>query len=142
MSGLEPIAALGLACNILQLVELGCKTIDRIKSIYQGRNPDKELDDNAAALAILSDEVKKHTGPGSKKYEKVLLESAQKCSTAAQDLREEVRFILGNAKQGSLASALKVASKVTWRKRRLDRLKGSLEQAEKQMQSGLLTQIW
>ncbi|KAJ4386878.1 hypothetical protein N0V93_009777 [Gnomoniopsis smithogilvyi] len=142
MSGLEPIAALGLACNILQLVELGCQTIDRIKNVYQGRSLDKDLDENAAALGILSDEVKKETQPGRKKYEKVLLESAEKCFTAAQDLREEVRFLLRNAKQGSLASALKVSSKVAWRKRRLERLKGSLEQAEKQMQSGLLTQIW
>lgn len=50
MSGLEPIAALGLACNILQLVELGKKTIDRIKIVYQGGKPDGELEKGAAAL--------------------------------------------------------------------------------------------
>lgn len=144
MSGLEPIAALGLACNILQLVELGRQTIDCIKAVYQGRKPDEELDRNAAALEVLTwDEAKKHRQPGRKtKHEEILLQSAAKCATAAHDLREEVRFLVGDAKKGSLASALKVAAKVNWRKRRLERLKRDLDEAEKLMQTSLLAHIW
>lgn len=143
MSGLEPIAALGLACNILQLVELGRQTIDCIKAVYQGRKPDEELDRNAAALESLTwDEAKKPRQPGRKKHEEILLQSAARCSTAAHDLREEVRFLVGNAKQGSLASALKVATKVNWRKNRLERLKRNLDEAEKLMQTSLLAHIW
>ncbi|KAJ4412498.1 hypothetical protein N0V82_008768 [Gnomoniopsis sp. IMI 355080] len=143
MSGLEPLAALGLACNILQLVELGDKTIDLIKTVYQGRRLDEGLEQNAAALGTLSNEVKKSSGQsGGNNLEKSLLTAAEKCSKAAGDLGEEIRFLIGNARQGSLVSPLKVAGKVTWRKRRLERLKRILEQAEKQMQTGLLAKIW
>lgn len=142
MSGLEPIAALSLACNILQLVELGRQTIDCIKTVYQDGKPDEELEQKTATLKMLTDEVKKCSRPGRKKSEEILLQSATKCSTAANDLGEEVRFLSGKAKQGSLVSALKVTSKVAWRKRRLDRHKKNLDEAENLMQTSLLAQIW
>lgn len=142
MSGLEPIAALGLACNILQLVELGKKTIDRIKTIYQGGKPDEELEQGAAALEELVSQVKKGSQPGKKKYEEILLKSAATCATAASDLREEVRFLSENAKKGSLVSALKVTTRVAWRQRRLERLERNLDAAEQRMQTSLLAQVW
>lgn len=142
MSGLEPLAALGLACNILQLVELGQKTITCIKSVYQGQSPDEDLKENAAALERLTDEVRKNSRPGRKKSEEVLLQSATKCATAARDLQEEVRFLLGNARRGNLVSAIKVTSTVAWRKRRLDRLKRNLDMEENRMQTSLLAQLW
>lgn len=142
MSGLESIAALGLACNILQIVELGCQTVERIKTIYQGRKLDEEICNNAAALGSLTDEMKKHSQPSTKKLDKILLDAADKCSKAAQDLGEEIRFLVSTAKQGSLTSALKIASKVTWRQRRLERLKRNLEQVERLMKTSLLAQIW
>lgn len=142
MSGLEPIAALGLACNILQLAELGKKTIDRIKIVYQGGKPDEALGEGASALEELANEVKKHSQPGRKKYEDILLNSAATCGTAACDLGEEVRFLSENARKGSLLSALKVTTRVAWRQRRLERLKRNLEAEEQRMRTGLLAQVW
>ncbi|KAJ0116934.1 hypothetical protein J7T55_003348 [Diaporthe amygdali] len=112
MSGMEPLVALSLACNVLQLVEVGQQTINLIKVVYRGGSPDQTLDQNAAIL------------------------------WTARDLREEIQFLVGNAKQGSLASTLKVVARTNWRRRRLERLKESLQGAEKLMQTGLLTRIW
>lgn len=142
MSGLEPLVALGLACNVLQLVELGKNTISHIKAVYQGGKLDTTITENAAALKTLADEIKTPKPVGKRKYEVELQKSAEKCSTAARDLCEEVRFLETNARQGSLISALKVASKVTWRKRRLERHLEGLDQAEKNMQTWLLAQTW
>lgn len=145
MSGLEPLAALGLACNIFQLIEVGRDTINLAKGIYQSSTPciDKALQDNAVVLDNISREVKATQRPTRpSKLEQQLLVTAEKCSSAARDLEEEVRFLLGNAKQNQLASALKVVAKTTWRKRRLDRLKEGLESAEKLMKTTLLAQIW
>lgn len=141
MSGLEPIATLGLVCNILQLAGLGKKTIDCIKEVYQGEKPDEDLKQGAAVLEELAKEVKKHSQPGRKKYE-ILLKSAATCATAASDLGEEVRFLFENAKKGSLVSALKVTTRVAWRQRRLERLRRNLDTEEQRMQTSLLTQIW
>ncbi|KAL2276537.1 hypothetical protein FJTKL_00842 [Diaporthe vaccinii] len=142
MSGLEPIAAVGLACNILQLAELGKTTIDRIRIVYQGGKPNEELKQGAAVLEELAKEVKKHSRPGRRKYEEILLNSATTCATAASDLGEEVRFLFENAKKGSLVSALKVTTTVAWRQRRLGRLRRNLDTEEQRMQTSLLAQVW
>lgn len=145
MSGLEPLAALGLACNIFQLIEVGRDTIKLAKDIYQSSTPsiDKALEDNATVLGDISREVKAVQRPTrSSKLEQQLLVTAERCSSAARDLEEEVRFLLGNAKRNQLASTLKAVAKTTWRKRRLDRLRESLESAEKLMTTTLLAQIW
>lgn len=145
MSGLEPLAALGLACNILQLIEIGCNTIKLAKNIYQSSTPviDKALQENAAVLSTISSEVKGAKRPASlSKLDQQLVTIADKCFAAARDLEEEVRFLLTNAKQNQLAATLKVVAKTTWRKRRLERLKESLDTAEKLMTKTLLAQIW
>lgn len=143
MSGLEPLAALSLACNVLQLVEVGRQTIDLIKTVYRGGTPDDSLDRNAAVLGSISHEVKTCKRPANcPKYEQQLLVAAERCSTAARDLREEIQFLVGNAKQGCLASTLRVVAKTNWRRRRLERLKENLDSTEKLMQTGLLTRIW
>lgn len=143
MSGLEPFAALSLACNVLQLVEVGHRTINLIKIVYRGGSLDDTLDRNAAVLESISHEVKTCIRPAKcPKHEQQLLGAAERCSTAARDLREEIQFLIGNAKQGSLASTLRVVAKTNWRRRRLERLKESLDSAEKLMQTGLLTRIW
>lgn len=145
MSGLEPLVALGLACNILQLIEVGCNTIKLAKNVYHSSSPvvDQTLQDNAAVLITISSEVKAAKQPASlSKLDQHLVTTAEKCTTAARDLEEEVRFLLSNAKQNQLAATLQIVAKTTWRKRRLDRLKESLESAEKLMTKTLLAQIW
>lgn len=142
MSGLEPLAALGLACNILQIVELGQKTTACIKDVYQGRIPDEELKKNAVALESLANDIRKPSRSGKKTFEEILLQSAASCSIAARELREEVHFLFDNPKRGSLGSALKVMAKVAWRKHRLERLKEKLDKEEKRMKTSLLAQIW
>lgn len=143
MSGFEPIAALGLACNVLQLVEVGHRTINLIKSVYHSGSPDDTLEENAAILEDILVEMKTSDRPAKcPNREQQLLVAADRCSTAARDLREEIKFLVSNARQGSFASTLKVVTKTHWRRRRLERLKESLDRTEKLMQTGLLARIW
>lgn len=144
MAGLEPLVALGLACNIFQLIEVGCNTIKLAKSIYQSRSPtvDQALQDIAVVLNTMSGEVKAAQRPASpSRLEQQLVAMAVKCSSAARDLQEKVRFLLSNEKQDQLAATLKIVAKTAWRKRRLDRLKESVENAEKLMRKTLLAHI-
>lgn len=141
MTGLDPITALGLACNILQIVELGCRTIEHIKTVYHGGYPNEELKENAVALGRLTDEVKTNIQPWGKGRDRILIESADKCSRAAQQITKEV-LSLGTPKPANFWYAVKVAITTTWRRRHLDKLKERLDQAEKLMRSGLLAQLW
>ena len=145
MSGLEPLAALGLACNILQIVDVGRQTITLIKTIYREGTPDATLEENAEILRAISKQISTCTSnltAQRTKRDQQLLKLANNCSAAAQDLQEEVRFLIGTAKKENLISALKIAAKTNWRKRRLGRLKESLDEAERLMQTGLLGRIW
>lgn len=143
MSGLEPLAVLGLACNVLQLVEVGKHTINLIKTVYQSASPDHTLEENAAILENATEEIRKCERPAKcPKHEQQLLVAADRCSAAARDLRQEIKFLVGCMRQGSLASTLKVVAKTNWCRRRFERLKESLDRTEKLMQTSLLTRVW
>lgn len=140
MSGLE---ALGLACNIFQIISFGRETASLVKRIYRDGTIDDVLEANAKDLAQLASHVQTLEVPKKPtKQEHQLLEIAKKCQAVARDLTEEIAFIVGHKKKGSLASTIKVAAKANWRKRRLDTMERKLNDAERLMQCGLLARIW
>ena len=61
MSGLEPTAALGLACNILQAIGVGRETVRIARQVYQDGALDPALADKAAALDDLSGRIRDAT---------------------------------------------------------------------------------
>lgn len=140
MSGLE---ALGLACNIFQIISFGRETASLVKRIYRDGTIDDVLEANAKDLAQLASHVQTLEVPKKPtKQEHQLLEIAKKCQAVARDLTEEIAFIVGHKKKGSLAATIKVAAKANWRKRRLYTMERKLNDAERLMQSGLLARIW
>ncbi|KAL8322395.1 hypothetical protein RB597_008228 [Gaeumannomyces tritici] len=163
MSGLEPIAALGLACNILQVIGVGLETVRVAKQVYRDGKLDPVLADKARVLDLLSSEIRtaattttttattKTTtaasgsakpAPPQSRADKQLLELADKCMSAARDLQEEVNFLGAQSSKVQLVATLKIAAKTTWRKRRLDTLDRKLREAETLLQTGLLTKIY
>ena len=143
MSGLEPIAALSVACNILQIIGVGLETIRTARKVYLDGELDPALVESATILQSLSKSIlpinQATSATRPKPQEKQLLELAGKCKDAARDLQEEVNFLSGPPTKAKLMAALKTATKTTWRKRRLDRLEQKLEEAESRFQTGLLT---
>ncbi|KAK7915166.1 NACHT domain-containing protein [Apiospora marii] len=146
MSGLEPIAALSLACNILQVVGVGRDTVRIAKQVYQDGTLDPALTESAGVLNDLSSQIRVTTEAASaakpKAQDKQLLDLADKCQGAARDLREEVNFLNGPPTKAKLVATLKIAAKTTWRKRRLEKLDQRLKDAESFLQTGLLTRIY
>lgn len=140
MSGLEPLAALGLACNIFQLIEVGSQTYKLIKDVYEGGSIDDSLSQKAAILGNISEGIQPGVRPV-KKHEQQLVETAESCARAARQLREEIIYLVGNAKKGRLSSAVKAVLMTLWRKPRLERLKNELDEAEKLMNTVILAQI-
>ncbi|KAK2063600.1 hypothetical protein LY76DRAFT_632566 [Colletotrichum caudatum] len=72
--------------------------------------------------------------------EKRLLDLAAKCVKHAKDLEEEMGY-LSPSQPGKLC-ALTTTPKVVWRKRRLDRLKGNLADAQKLMDTYILERLF
>ncbi|KAJ1323077.1 ankyrin repeat domain-containing protein 50 [Microdochium nivale] len=147
MSGLEPLAALSLACNILQIVGTGRETIRVVRQIYQDEDLDPTLTERAGELGSLSKRTREVCSPAGsagkpKARDKQLFDLAEKCQTAARDLQEEVNFLNGVSSGGKLAATLKIAAKTTWRKKRLERLDQKLAEAERALQIGLMATIF
>ncbi|EHA53254.1 hypothetical protein MGG_07819 [Pyricularia oryzae 70-15] len=142
MSGLEPIAALGLACNILQVVGIGRETVRLARKVYQDGELDPALGENAELLRKISDAIRT-TATATAARDKQLLNLADKCHGAARNLDEEVKFLHGvPGGKAKLMVALRVAAKTTWRKRRLDNLDRKLKETEAHLQTGLLARIF
>ena len=140
MSGLE---ALGVACNIFQVISFGHETINLCKRVYQNGSPCCDLSDNAAQLNAFSSQIKKFSIPSKPTREDQQLHNvASKCQKVSADLLEEIVFITGHTKKGSLKATLKVAAKTNWRKRRLDTLEKKLADVQRLMETGLLVRIW
>ncbi|KLU88217.1 hypothetical protein MAPG_07204 [Magnaporthiopsis poae ATCC 64411] len=150
MSGLEPIAALGLACNILQVVQMGIETVSAARRVYKDGELDPALKHNGTVLQGLSDQILSTTtaanvaGSGQAKpkpQDQQIFNLATKSQRAARDLVEEVDFLSGESAKGNLVATLKVMAKTAWRKKRLDKLEGNLKEAERLLQMGLLTKL-
>lgn len=163
MSGLEPLVALSLACNILQIAGTGRETIRAVRQIYEDGTLDPTLLERASDLKSLAKRTQDICtpapaaapsgaptstrgaapvpGPRPQQHEKQLSDLATKCMGAARDLQEEINFLNGVAASTKLATTLKIAAKTTWRKRRLDKLDQRLVEAERTLQTGLMARL-
>lgn len=108
MSGLEPIAALSLACSILQVLEQAMKTTQVAIKVYK----DGTLDDlrgheqDAETLRNLSAEIETVCRSGAprrpSKFDSDLLKTAAKCRDIQRDIRAHMAFFVEECKQGEL----------------------------------------
>jgi len=145
MSGLEPLAALGLVCNIMQIISFAHETVSICKTIYRTGYPDTNLANNVAYLANVSENLKESLGsaPGSLgKDEQELMDIANRSLAAASSLRKEVENITTNTSKGKLISAISGGLKATFRKRRIERLERSMLDCQRALESRILLRIW
>lgn len=141
MAGLETLAAI---CCIFQVISFSRETISLCKKVYRtGNSVDPELAENRVFLGRISSQIHElDTTNVRSRDDQELYDVLKKCQAASRDLQEEVSFITGHAKKGSLASSLKIAAKTNWRKRRLETLERKLGEIQKLVESSLLVRIW
>ncbi|KAI3559556.1 hypothetical protein CABS02_00531 [Colletotrichum abscissum] len=155
MSGLEGIAGLSLACNVMQLISFGHEAISICRRIHESGSPEPGLSEHAESLKAVCDGLENSLGKRptpvataaptaaatrAPTMEKRLLDLAAKCIKNARDLEEEMKF-LSPSQPGKLR-ALVAAPKILWRKRRLERLKGNLDDAQKVMDTSILERLF
>lgn len=141
MSGLE---ALGIACNIMQVISFAHETIEFCKAMYEGQSLDLYSEQSVASLSAISAQLQtRYQGVRSQTAQDRELEDvARKCNVAARALEEEVKFLTRHQAAGSLKRTLLVTLKIIWRKRRLERLEKSLRNRQQTMESYLLARVW
>ncbi|KAF5970426.1 NACHT domain-containing protein [Fusarium coicis] len=145
MSGLEPLAALGLVCNVLQLVEAGLKTATLCKNAYLTGEPDPELGVHAQTLAEivsnLTQSLEDSPQPLSHDDSR-LLKLAQNCRDAEQEWREKTPARFLSQQKPRKRARVGAAIKGILNKPEIDRLECQLQKAKESLEADLLVGIF
>jgi hypothetical protein len=145
MSGLEPLAVFGLACNVMQVLSFSHETISLCKSIFRTGSLSPNLANNVSHLSevceSLNDSLNSKPKPLSKDQQK-LLEIAQDSLAVASQLKAEVNKIDNTISKGKLSSAITGGLKATWRKGKIEKLEKSISSYQRTLESSLLAHIW
>ncbi|TVY72254.1 hypothetical protein Focb16_v011467 [Fusarium oxysporum f. sp. cubense] len=145
MSGLEPLAALGLVCNVLQLVEVGLKTATLCKNAYRTGEPDPELSVYAQNLADtasgLSQSLELSQQPLSLEDAR-LLTLARNCRDAEAEWRKKTPSRFLSQQQPRKRDRLGAAFRGVINKPEIDRLEGQLQKAKESLEADLLVGVF
>ncbi|KAK8009326.1 hypothetical protein PG991_011877 [Apiospora marii] len=147
MSGLEPLVVLGLACNILQIVGTGQKTIAFVSNVYKTGTFDNRIKEHAKTLATLSPTIGGIHPPISVSHdEQQLIESANKCQTICKDILREIEKLEKGVAKKSKASTAALTMKVIGKKLtgnwKLDDLEKQLQEAKDLVQLSLVDRTY
>lgn len=143
---MEAMAALGLACNVMQLIDFSGEVISVARHAYQAGSVEDDLSDKATRLADLSAAVNGFLGSASNPVttaQKDLQEVARKCYHTSLELQDEIKSLCPPAGgRRSVMRAVGASLKTVVRKNRLKKLSDNMLHWQKVMDSGLLLRIW
>lgn len=149
MAGLEPLAALGLACNVFQIVGIGREVIALSRQVFRKGSTDNNvaLTEKTALLDKIATDIHNScmvppaNNVARPEFEKNLLEACQKCQTTSRALVKEVSRLTVPAAGVSRVTAVKIGIKSFRSKVRLKDLEENLQAVESLMNTGLMAQI-
>jgi len=142
---MEALVALGLACNVMQILSYASETCSLWKRLLETGDAHPTLRENAAAIATLSaslrDSLTNLPHPISE-AENQLLSLANSCLAASDSLTCELNRTIKIAAKGKLGAAIKSAVRLRLGKSRLERLAKDVRVYRETLESGLLLRIW
>ncbi|KAK1826572.1 hypothetical protein QBC39DRAFT_437898 [Podospora conica] len=147
MSGLEPLAALGLACNVFQIVSFAREVCQVSKSVIEtGDVPPPALASTLEDLAKVFREVQATTAAPNTKLtscDQELIKIAKECSEAASDLKKEldkgqISTAKGKGKLSLSWGALKGVAGASNRRKKLEKLEKMVYVHQQALEARLL----
>ncbi|KAF5711421.1 NACHT domain-containing protein [Fusarium globosum] len=145
MSGLEPLAALGLVCNIVQLVEVGLKTATLYKNAYRTGEPDPELSVYAQNLTITASSLSQSLEDSQQPLnlsDSRLLTLARNCRDAEAEWRNKTPARFLSRQQPRKRDRLGAVFRGIINKPEIYRLEIQLQKARESLETGLLVGIF
>ncbi|KAI1057532.1 hypothetical protein LB505_010419 [Fusarium chuoi] len=145
MSGLEPLAVLGLVCNIVQLVEVGLKTATLCKNAYRTGEPDPELSvyaQNLAATASSLSQSLENSQQPLNLDDSRLLALARNCRDAEAEWRKKTPARFLSQQQPRKRDRLGAVFRGIINKPEIDRLESQLQKAKGSLETDLLVGIF
>jgi hypothetical protein len=152
MSGLEPLVALGLACNVFQVVSFARELCQVSRTVLEtGDIPPLALGSTLEGLAKAFRDVENTTATTRANladHDKELIKIAKECSTAATALKSEIDKVQQTPTSGrgkwlvSTAVAIRAVAGASSRKKRLEKLETVVETHQRALETRLLANIW
>jgi len=154
MSGLEPLAALGLACNIFQVVSFARDVYQCSKTIYEGHVPESArtlLVRKSESLAKAFDDARRTAEQATattalSPNDNELLKIAKDCRAAITALADEVNKLekASSKSKGKLLGSVLMGAKSVVRMKgsKVKELKCQLEVHQSTLETRLLVNIW
>lgn len=143
MSGLEAVAILGLACNVMQVISFSHEAISNWRRIYDGSNDDgmastaSSLNDSSSSLQNFLVRLQPATAD-----EISLIELARKCSEASERVRAVVEKYKVTGKKGKRFRSVLLTAKKTWNKGKLDKVESDLNGCKDALETRILVRLW
>ncbi|KAF9876258.1 hypothetical protein CkaCkLH20_06201 [Colletotrichum karsti] len=142
MSGLEAIAALGLACNILQLIGTVGSTITVARNILETGEIDPDLEKHTNELTSLFQDAEGSLSQTSQhKGDKELRAAAGQVLKATREFGSELVKISGGASKGKIRQVIGGTVKGLWRRKKLDELEAEISRCRGMFESRLLLSL-
>ena len=146
---MDPLTALSLGCNVIQVIDVSAKIVTRCKELYKdgASAKNKDIESMAKYLADVSTDLKlPETSPsagsaqqGCQEDEKIL-KLAQQCSETANDLICELQKLAIQGPYRKRDAVLK-AVKQTWNKTIIENFENRLEQHRKTLETLILIDL-
>ncbi|KAF5964572.1 hypothetical protein FBULB1_12699 [Fusarium bulbicola] len=145
MPGLEPLAALGLVCNVLQLVEVGLKTATLCKDAYRTGEPDPDLGIYAQNLAATASSLTRSLEVSQQPLnieDARLLTLARNCRDAEAEWRKKTPARFLSQQQPRKRDRFGAIFRGIINKPEIDRLERQLQKAKESLETDLLVGIF
>lgn len=144
MSGLEPLAAFGLACSVFQTISFTREVYKACNKIFHGEAPDPNLSNNVNHLLKFFDSISAATNAASNSLtenDRAMLDIATECKTTALEMKAQADALSGGQGSGwrSLRASLKYQFKL---KSRVAGLEKRMKDQQSLLESRLLGNIW
>jgi N-terminal domain on NACHT_NTPase and P-loop NTPases len=142
---MDPVSALGLACNVMQIISFCHETISLCKRVHREGSSDPNLDHVTSHLSRLSDNLRDSIdaakqGKPLNRQEKDLQSIANECYKASAAVQLELAKV-ANVSVGSHRSAIQATLKTVWRRSNLEKLEKTMTTNQRLLESKLLEQI-
>lgn len=151
MSGLEPLVALGLACNVFQILSFAREVYQVSKIVLEtGDVPPPALTSTLDDLAKVFQDVESMASAANANLtsrDRELVKIAKDCSGAAAALKQELvkpqaTPTRGKGRWSGSWVAVKAVAGASRRKKKLEKLEQLVETHQKALETRLLATIW
>ncbi|KAL2678740.1 hypothetical protein Neosp_009491 [[Neocosmospora] mangrovei] len=145
MSGMEPLAALGLACNIMQLLSFGGEVISLCRKVYKTGELDPSLKDYSSQTAKICESLndnlsQRQTNLGPDAL--ALQQRATMCKAAADKLNHELQLLIPTSGASGWRRGFTASIKAIRHKHQLSELEKDLNNLKSSLDTQLLVRIF